>query len=457
MKKLLGLLLILLSLNRLEAQLDAKEDSFKFRNDIGLDYNLYVKNNDSHQFNHKTKIYIVSKQGVTANNYTLELIDSSYIRITDTFKSSYSGQFVYFSFDTAGKFDTAIVKFDRIFLPAEVYPGDANKDNIVNHLDIFPLGLMFERYGESRHNLDTNISYTPKRVGNWFYQAGGINAKFADVDGNSIVNSVDMDKLKLNLGRSQGVPVSTFSPTIGLASLKVESLDTIIFKGDTGKIRIPILINSPTAISSYGLGYSYNVQNQDRFSLLDTVYSKHTYSRDSIWLDATNILFIEDKISKTDRSNIAYCRTSRRNGDMGGPVGVVEIVVEDILIGLRENETARIKLNITDVAMIDENYTYLPIKPVSKTIYLRKDASAGIPTNNLNEIQVYPTLVQDYVIIDKLNSKSVSYVITNVMGQTIASGHLIHQKTMIQNLNWTSGIYFLKIEGNASVFKIQKN
>ena len=89
-------------------------------------------------------------------------------------------------------------------MAGDVYPGDCNKDNLVNHMDLFPIGLMFGQYGSPRNLADTNISFgVPKKVNNWFFELRGINGKHADVDGNGWVDEQDLNHLKRNFGKDR--------------------------------------------------------------------------------------------------------------------------------------------------------------------------------------------------------------------------------------------------------------
>jgi len=463
MKKLIFILVLnVLICGEIFGQIDLRNDSFKFRNDVTLSYNLYVKNNDMSLNGSLIKLTKAIKLGPNSVKYNLSIIDSNYIMITDTVLSSYIDYFQYYGRDSSGNIDSAIVSFEKKILTGDMYPGDANNDNLVNHFDLFPIGLMYNKYGDPRHNLDTGISFTPKKVNNWLFQSGTINAKFADIDGNSVINDRDYKVFQSNIGLSRGTYTPKLSDTTGalISSIKVVELfsrDTIYFGALDTMISFKIQTQSSSSVGSYGLGFSLSVLSQNN-TLGDTLYAKYRYNADvSVWNNNLNQLSVVEKITKPLFTNVAFCRNNQTNGGLGGEAGVVEVMVEDVLIGMKNyDDIRRIKINLSDVALIDNNYNYLPIKPISKTVYLRKLSSSIVNSQVAEKIIAYPTLVEDLLIVEKLNPKALNFEIYNSIGQVIKTGILNAHKTIIDNIEWSPGIYLLKIENSNEVIRLKK-
>lgn len=454
------ILLLVCSLLYLQAnsQIQARNDTFYLRNDSTANYRLDVKNNDSS--GSKLYIFYFFKTGANATKYKIERSsDSAFIILTDTVLStSYSGEFKYFCKDALGTMDSATVFFSRIALTPEVRPGETNLDNLVNHFDIFPIGLNYGQTGSPRHIDDTNIVFTPKRVGNWFFQPGAINAKHSDIDGNGKIDNLDFERLKLNIGNVSGTYKPKLSPVSSSVRFDIDVKDTIEQVGDT--LRLPLSINSPAKPFAYGLGYSISVENQNKLTQLDTFYPKYQYKASSdLWVkpsSGSKELFFSDEITRPNHKNIAYCRTDHSNDSMSGGAGIVEIVVTEILIGIyKESDKPRLKINIKDVALIDKNYNAIPISPISKTIYLKK-LKSSVSSLNKPLLQVYPTLIDHQLVIEKNGLKNESYAIYNSIGQLMQSGVLIHPRTSIENIEWHAGVYYLKLDNSSESIKIQK-
>lgn len=455
------LAILLFTSSQVTAQFKLLNDDYLFRKDTGLNYNVYVKNNDTGTSINLVKIYRIEKQGASAANYAANLsADSTFIVLKDSISSIYTGSFRYFGINPLNSnIDSAIVSFGKVEIAPEVYPGESNKDNLVNHFDVFALGMFYGEKGDSRHNLDTNTSFTPKRISDWDKFIGSVNGKFADIDGNSLVNDIDFDKLKLNLGKSIGNYTPKLSDTNSTNTLSIQIQDTIIMPTNTTKLLLPISFKSTGTVNSYGLGYSIRVDNKNTQTNLDTFYPKYNILENSanFWNDNPKILTLYEKITKPKNSNIAFVRTNGKNGGMGSEVGIVEVVTDEILIGMSASgETiARLNIYISDICLIDNLYNTIPCKPISKTVYLKR-VKASLQSNQENKFSAYPTHVNSTLLIEKSNSKPQTYFIYNSLGQIVDLGILRADKTRLDNISWNAGIYYLKLENSTEVIRLQK-
>jgi len=442
------------------AQIDLRDDAYILRSDTGLDYQLHVRNNDTPSSS--IRIYETLKIGGSSGLYTLNIIDSNYISIKSNGSDTFSGSFTYKGRNSAGIIDSATVTFKREPIAPTVRPGDANLDNSSNHLDIFPLGIHYLRSGSPRHNLDTNINFTIlKPAGDWLSSVQSINAKHSDITGNGIVDINDFEKLKLNIGNSAGVYNPRLSDTNGLNQIRFNIADTIIIKSsDSNKIKIPIeIINSNNQLS-YGLGFSMSVQYRDNNTFIDSFYSKYSYAPVNgfnLWNNSNqNILFIEDRKSRANHTNIAYCKTNGINENVGNAGGIIEIIAEEILWGItKPTDFARLRVNLKDIAYIDNAYNTIPIKPVSKYVYLTK-ASAALENHSYGHIRVYPTIITQEFILEKNQIYLENFYVYNTLGQLIEQGQTTDLKTNVSTILWPKGIYYIRLENSGSIYKLIK-
>lgn len=450
---------LLLGVQGVSQQLIARNDSFIFRSDTGLDYTVRVVRNDSSAINSRLTVYNVSPNS-SLYNVIIPVSDSQSIYITSTTSDTFSGIIRYWVRDTAGNIDSALVSFKRRLIPETIYPSDANNDNLVNHFDIFPIGLMYNKYGEVRHSAERNTTFGPARAVDWSTQASNINGKYADVDGNGEINAKDISDISKHLGSSKGNYIPRLSDTNSLNTMRFNISDTVYLSSqDSGKIQLPIKMSS--GIASYGIGYSMSVENRNKTNGLDTFYNKYSYKNlpfNNTWNNEpnNNLLLITDNKSRVNHLNIALSKTSGMNGGSSGDLGIVEIVVDDILLGLpNPGDVGRLHVSIKDIALIDNNYNLIPIKPVSKYIYIAK-SSASIASNHLNAITVYPTLVESRFIIEKNNLQPIEYKIFNAIGQLIKTGSIKTDKTYIDCETWSTGLYYLRTSESNQTYKLLK-
>lgn len=452
-KKLLAVAIIICQTIVVNAQLN--NDTFVFRDDVNIDYNLYPQNNDVDK--DSLKIISAVKIGSNASKYIITISsDSSYINVYSSDNTLDTATFYYKTIHRNTTIDSAFVYFQRKVLVADVYPGDCNRDNLVNHFDIFPIGQLYQKYGDPRNNADTNLSFTPKKVRNWFFQIGNLNAKNADIDGNGIIDNRDIAQLPRNFGNAKGNYNPILSTGSNTVQLRLSISDTVDLLSATGQVSIPILISSPAKISSYGIGYSYTVRVYNKSNFPPDSFYPHTkYIRTNIW-DEKQTLFIKDTVSFQEHVNVAYCRNTFSNGDMDPQAGIVEIIVDEVLLGIAKPEDlSYVNILLKEVALIDNNYNTIPITPVSKRIYFRK-AKSSINNSIPDKIKVYPTLIDNSITIERLSNQEESYTIYNSIGQQILKGNLRTKTTVLSELNWSSGIYHLKLDSTAQIVKLYK-
>lgn len=447
-------------------QINAVDDTFYFRNDTALDYRLRVRFNDSSSF--PFRIFgFQNKQGT--GSYTLSTsdtiysqanaLDINYIIIRDTSaNTSYSGSFTYLVQDSLGNTDSARVFFFKIPMNKEVYPGEVISDSTVNHFDLFGIGLFYNQYGSSRHLLDNNIDFSPKAVGNWSFSIGNMNGKYADVDGDGVVSIRDVDGLRQNFGEKTGTYKPKLSDTTGTHRLYANIADTILLDTIQGRLSIPIAVDISPALQTYGLGYTAQVVHNATAGQNPTPLKSYSIASSNVpWADKAPYISMEDTLSQINARNFVLCRTNRFNGNMDREPSVVEIVVEEILIGIANpSQIVTLQLNLKDVALIDNQFQFIPIKPLAKTIYLKRSHSSAQSTS-LPTVLVYPTLVGHHLTIYRAGAKPVAYSIYNTLGQVVGHG-ILHQTTNdLDNISWQSGIYYLKIDGCSDTIRLQKN
>lgn len=88
-------------------------------------------------------------------------------------------------------------------LPADafVWPGDANADKTVNHLDWLYVGLGAGQQLSGPARTDQAITWAPKLAQNWPATVAGINAKHSDTDGSGNIAAADTLAIVQNYSR----------------------------------------------------------------------------------------------------------------------------------------------------------------------------------------------------------------------------------------------------------------
>lgn len=81
-----------------------------------------------------------------------------------------------------------------------IYPGDFNRDGIVNHFDLLNWAIAYGNEGQKRTN-PTN-EWMPQVCEDWDDEANGINYKHQDANGDGHINQEDLEVMSLNYNES---------------------------------------------------------------------------------------------------------------------------------------------------------------------------------------------------------------------------------------------------------------
>lgn len=427
-----------------------KNDTFYFDNDTALNYIINPTWNDN-----ILDDYSLTNLKVISGNFTafaLSTENAATIQVQDSDTSSYMGILRYTIVHKHSQLtDTAWVVFYKNAILPTVYPGDVNQDGVVNHFDLLPIGIKYGSMGSPRHEKDKSIVFLPTPAGNWMTATRNVNDKNIDINGDGRIDTLDVQQLYPNFGKSwKSSSIVTSAPSFYTFLTAKMPQDTIDYS--EGKISLPVKIESSTYLPTYGIAFNYQLKYWTS-SGVDSLYSnKSSVSNFNLWAEKPLLFYTRNG----GRDYVSAVRYNGKNGSSDGYAGVVEIVVEDVILGLANiGNIGKLTIDFSEVLLIDNEHTPIDISPKPYTFYLRKVASS-LSNANRETIEVYPNIVQDYFIIEKNTAHTHRYEIFNQMGQQIQSGTLSKKQTKIQNITWTSGLYYLKIDSHPSTIKLLK-
>ena len=465
--KLLFIFAILIWNQQLTAQLNAVSDTYSFRSDTGAQYILRVTANDNLPYPSRTKITSIMKDPILGGNFKVDTAAGGLsIIFTDTISTIYSSFFTYFIQDTTpGGLDSAVVWINKVAVTNFINIGDVNQDSLSNHLDLFGIGMNFNKIGNPRHLFDMIQGNKPLPSIPWANQSG-INGSASDLNGDGIVDNLDLNLLISSLGKSFGTyrpKLSGTSSTNLLTSslLSSASQDTIFINSPSDTIHaIGIRPQVPQTVPSYGLAFSIHPMISSAQDTTKRYHPNYKYARtQNPWSSSSSsVLFVQDTVSRKSFSNMAYARSDHGNGGIGSDAGVVEIVVVEVLLGLHwRGDVAKLYLEIVDPVFIDKDNNVIPIRPELRTFYIKKNygSQAGLVVTR-NEFMVYPNPIQKSFTIAKSDAKPISYQVYNALGALIHSGTHAQYTVEISSANWPSGIYYVKMENNAEAIRLIK-
>lgn len=433
-----------------------RNDTF-FVRDTAMNYTFTVTKNDV--LPSQYELITVDQISGSVSNYVI--LDSNRIVITDTNKISATLEYRYkLRNKLTGDIDSATVVVNKQSLTSNVYPGDCNNDGKVDHLDILPIGMKQGAIGSPRHFLEINSNFRPYYAGNWKTSTANTNDKYLDVDGNGYIDQNDFEALKRFSQSSwkTQTPIHSGSSLVNILSAKLVDTSSI---GDTfqfiaGNISVPVKIFSPTLLDqSYGMAYKFELSYQDKTTGRDTFYpAVINFKNFNLW-GGQPYVFLEKNVNSY---SVAATKLDGTNGSSDGYAGVVEIVVDVILVGIvNRGDVGRFKLDFKDVLWVKNDASVISISPRPYTFYVKNVSnSAGLGQTIEQQIRIMPNIVENQFRIEKSIPKVEPYTIYNTQGIAFDTGILREMDTQIIVSNWPAGIYYLRLESTGQSFKLQK-
>jgi len=136
-----------------------------------------------------------------------------------------------------------------------VWPGDANDDKVVDMNDLLAIGVAYGTVGHPRPS--ASINWTGQPSPNWDSSfSSGVNYKFADCNGDSIVNYSDTLAIYANYGDSHPKTSSVEQGNPSDPIFNIKPLNDTITAGDTLKAILSIGSASLSVQNLYGIKFS---------------------------------------------------------------------------------------------------------------------------------------------------------------------------------------------------------
>lgn len=254
-----------------------------------------------------------------------------------------------------------------------VWPGDVNYDNIVNYLDLLPLGLNYGTSGAAHPN--ATVVFNAQPCADWSStQANGQNLKHADCNGNGIIDNNDPAAIQLNYGQTHGIapanPVNSSSPISLSAALGTAPPSF----GNSTIIRIDLYANNTqnVNVTAYGLGFDVNYQFPNCIKV-NNAYIDFTGS----WLGTAGVdmatvqkNFLNSNL-KSGHVEVAMTRLNHQNRSGYGKIGTL-IADVDIYASLGGLQAAA---SLLGQQMTVANGTFVPIGATSGSFNLSNPAA----------------------------------------------------------------------------------
>lgn len=291
----------------------------------------------------------------------------------------------------------------------DVWPGDANNDKIANLWDILAIGVNYNDVGYARQSTSNSWQayYCPAWNDTW--SNNNINTKYADCNGDGIVNLNDISAVSLNFGKTH--PKGTVpKPTAG-PDLKFEPTGIEFPIG--AKVRVPIVLGNANEVLNGELyGWSGNIT---LVGLDNTAIG--VYPRDGFLAHGgTNVTYKHSY----GGNNIGWAHTRTDRQGIAGANGVLCMV--EFYVPANTPMGTRIDLQLSDVNLIDKDGNLITEYDVIDTFaYVSWPSDVATIDDGAFAATVVPnpTHGKAYLHVDAQKAGNLNIQITNIMGAVV--------------------------------------
>ncbi|MCB0550128.1 MAG: T9SS type A sorting domain-containing protein [Phaeodactylibacter sp.] len=326
----------------------------------------------------------------------------------------------------------------------EVWPGDANADNIAHHIDLLNIGLAYGYQGTPRFEDDAN--WLAFSAGDWPQSfADGTNYKHADCNGDGVVDENDRQVLAQNYGLTHG-------PLSAPPFLPGTDTDPPVYVDFPAQVPVGTSFNIPIVVGTsrlpmqdvYGIAFTV-VFDPVVFppSAMEVIYPVSWFGEPGI-----NTLSIDRTYAAEGRIEIAITRTDQNNVSGYGPVAHLIGIIDDIA-GLKPDTDVAIE-NIRAIS-VDEGQIPVQGRSVQFELQYKEDE----PKADANGIfSVFPNPTTDWVTVtSKYGYQPEQLSLLTLDGREVKAPQEENRRISLQGL--PAGTYILSIRtGGTRVHKL---
>jgi type IX secretion system substrate protein len=327
-------------------------------------------------------------------------------------------------------------KFFKIYVLATdtiaVWPGDANNDYKADLFDALPIGIAYGQTGLIRNNATTN--WTGQVSQDWATSfVSGLNHKYADCNGDGIIDSLDLTAIDLNYGNTHN-RLTYINQNAANADLKMEFQRDTIYPGEWVTANILLGDNQNPVNDLYGIAFSI-------------VYDPALIVADSVYLDVSSswigqqhndLLLFSKNISSQSVLHNSLVRTDHSNVTGNGLIAKFKFKIADQLPQ---------PLNILNLAFANQIITDVNenLKQVTTSVDTVVVADRNVGINDLvSQFRIYPNPVDDVIIVESgLIIEEVELLDLN--GKVIFTQKSRRTGTRLNTSTIPAGHYFLSI------------
>lgn len=313
----------------------------------------------------------------------------------------------------------------------DVWPGDANSDNIVTNSDALYLGLAFNQTGPVRPAATLNWIGQPCPDWVFNFAQNNENLKHADCDGNGIVNfddtlAIDFNYLNthnkfegLSAGGNPPIWVEATPDTVGLE----HAIDIVIHLGTAD-----MPIDSLHGVA-FSLTFNETLVTENGFAI--------DFGNNVLGTAGSDVLTFQKNFFNDGALDLAITRTTLENFEGYGPLVHGRIVTTDNLSGVHDLE-----IGVSNAFAITASEIEVALTAIPDTVTIDPN-KVGIVAPVELDVTIYPNPTNGLIRIVGVNTGDIT--VLNSLGQTVHTDVLQSTNQTIDLSRLPGGVYVLHL------------
>ena len=273
----------------------------------------------------------------------------------------------------------------------EVWPGDANADNIAQHIDLLSIGLGYNAAGPAR--LQDGTGWMSAVAPDWdSLFVDGTNYKHADCNGDGIIDAEDRTAILVNYGLEHGTP-QPFVELPGTDTDPPAYIDMAAEQEAGASFEAPIVVGEMDQAVEDVYGIAFTVTFDPEIidpNAIEVIYPTSWFGEPGV-----NTLTVH-KVYEEGKIEIALTRTDHNNVSGHGTVAYIIGIIDDIA-GYHDS-----KVDMSHLYAIDKGEARLPLQGRSTAFIV--DAESSTPALGAEgAFSLFPNPTSDWVNIHSVH------------------------------------------------------
>ena len=322
-----------------------------------------------------------------------------------------------------------------------VWPGDADRNGIVNAWDILCLGISFNTLGPPREGISSD--WSPKVANNWSNElySDQFDLKHSDCNGDGQISYGDIGVINQKYGERQGIDESDPSLNYSNSVLFIDLPDVIVVGQ---QVQAPIYLGFEDNIlyDIYGLAFNVTLQAEE---IVDPETLNITLIDSWLGITDANLASIQRRVTNQSL-DVGITRTDQSNASGFGQIGILSFVANDDILGRSSN---LLTIQFNNVIGIDATGEAVTLSGISDEAQIIDAANGKVSSINDADVQIHSTSYETIQVSAHESVQIDQLEWFNSNGQLIKSISYTTESISVNDL--PPGIYYLRIISNKGI------